>query len=191
MATFETAIRTRRWSRHEYDRLIGVGILHEDEPVELLAGRLIVAEPKHPPHAVATGLVADALRRAFGAGWTIRVQEPIALDRRSEPEPDIAVVPGGPRDYRAAHPAHPVVVVEIAETSLRLDRGIKYRLYARAGLADYWIVNLVDGVLEVYREPWREGRRWRYRTVAILGREASITPLAAPAARIAVADLLP
>ena len=191
MATSDDVIRTRRWSRREYDRLIELGILHEDEPIELLAGRLVVAEPKRPPHAVATDLVASALRRAFGPGWTVRTQAPIALDDFSEPEPDLAVVPGDPRHYRDAHPARPVLAVEIAETSLRLDRGLKHRLYAGAGLEEYWIVNLVDGVLEVYRDPARRRRRGSYRSVEILGPEAVVSPLAAPQARISVADLLP
>lgn len=191
MATSDDVIRTRRWNRREYDRLIELGIIHEDEPIELLAGRLVVAEPKRPPHAVATDLVASALRHAFGPGWTVRIQAPVALDDFSEPEPDLAVVPGDPRSYRDVHPARPVLAVEIAETSLRLDRGLKHRLYARAGLEEYWIVNLVDRVLEVYRDPARRGRRGLYGSVEILGPEAVVIPLAAPQARINVADLLP
>jgi Uma2 family endonuclease len=191
VATSETVIRTRRWRRREYDRLVELGILHEDESIELLAGRLVVAEPNRPPHAVATDLVASALRHAFGPAWTVRVQAPVALDDFSEPEPDLAVVPGEPRHYRDAHPARPVLAVEIAENSLRLDRGLKQRLYARAGLPEYWIINLVDRVLEVYREPARRGRRRLYGSIEILGPEAVVIPLAAPAARITVADLLP
>jgi Uma2 family endonuclease len=191
VATSDDVIRTRRWNRREYDRLIELGILHEDEPIELLAGRLVVAEPKRPPHAVATDLVASALRHAFGPGWTVRTQAPIALDDLSEPEPDLAVVQGDARAYRDAHPTRPVLAVEIAESSLRLDRGLKHRLYAQAGLQEYWIVNLVDRVLEVYREPVRRGRRSVYGSVEILGPEGVVTPLAAPGARINVADLLP
>jgi len=185
------AIRTRRWTRAEYARAIDACIFPEDEPLELLAGRLVVAEPKHRPHAVATGLVAEALRRAFVAGWYVQIQDPIALDATSEPEPDVAVVRGAPRDYPREHPAHPVLVVEVAESSLRLDRRLKGRLYARAGIAEYWIVNLMDRVLEVHRAPQREGRRYKYGDIQILRPEASVSPLASPAARIAVADLLP
>lgn len=187
----QATIRTRRWTRAEYARAIDACIFREDEPLELLAGRLVVAEPKHRPHAVATGLVAEALRGAFGAGWYVQVQDPIALDTRSEPEPDVAIVRGAPRDYPRDHPAHPVLVVEVAEWSLRLDRGLKARLYARAGIPEYWIVNLVDRVLEVHRAPQRQGRRPKYDDIQILGSEASVSPLAAPAAPIAVADLLP
>lgn len=187
----DSAIRTRRWTRAEYGRAVEAGIFREDEPLELLAGRLVVAEPKRRPHALATGLVADALRRAFGIGWYVQIQDPIALNPTSEPEPDVAVVRGAPRDYPREHPAHPVLVVEVAEWSLRLDRRLKSRLYARAGIPEYWILNLVSRVLEVHRAPRREGRRYTYGDIQVLGPEATVNPLAAPTARISVADLLP
>jgi Uma2 family endonuclease len=187
----QSAIRTRRWTRREYDRLIQLGILGEDEKIELLAGRMIVAEPQNTPHAKAIELAADALRAAFGPGWRIRVQLPIALDRRSEPEPDLAVIAGSPRDDRDDHPSRPVLVLEIADSSLRLDRGLKARRYARAGVRDYWILNLRDRVLEIRRAPGREQGRWDYRSLDVLGPDAGASPLAAPAASIRVADLLP
>jgi Uma2 family endonuclease len=136
-------------------------------------------------------LAAEVVRAIFADGWLVRVQLPLALDDISEPEPDVAVVPGTARDYRRIHPSEAVLVVEVADTSLRLDRKRKASAYARVGIADYWIVNLVDGVLEVHRQPSREGRRWRYASVEILGPEAVVTPLAAPGARVRVADLLP
>jgi Uma2 family endonuclease len=188
-----STIRTRRWTRAEYGQAIEAGLFHEDEPIELLAGHLVVAEPKHRPHALATTLVAEALRRSFGSDWSVQVQDPIALDRVSEPEPDGAVVRGGPRDYPHDHPAHPVLVVEVAQSSLGLDRGLKAQLYARAGVPEYWIVNLVDRTLEVHRQPSgrRRGQRPAYADVQRLSADASVTPLGAPATRIAVADLLP
>ena len=192
MSTLE--IRTRRWTRKEYDRMIELGILHEDEPIELVDGQMVVREPKHAPHAVTTGLVSDALRAAFGRGWHVRVQEPIALDDESEPEPDVSVVRGAPRDYLGEHPARPALIVEIAMSSLAFDRTRKGGLYARAAVTDYWIVNLMDRVLEVYRRPVRSASTrygWKYKSVRILKSGASVAPLAAPAARIPVADLLP
>ena len=187
-------IRTRSWTRTEYDCLIESGFFHEDEAIELVGGQLIVAEPKGTDHSVAIELAAEALRRAFGAGWTVRVQDPLALDRESEPEPDLAVVPGSPRDYLVAHPSRPALVLEVAESSVSFDRRDKGRLYARAGVEDYWIVNLVDRVLEVYREPASSAEtphEWSYRQVQRLGPEANVSPLAAPAASIPIADLLP
>jgi Uma2 family endonuclease len=139
-------------------------------------------------------LTADALRAAFGGGWLVRQQGPIALDEHSEPEPDVAVVPGGPRDYLADHPARPALVVEVADSSLLLDRHHKGSAYARAGLPEYWIVNLVDRQVEVSRRPGTDPAAdfgWRYLEVRTLAAGASVTPLALPEAPIAVADLLP
>lgn len=187
-------VRTRRWKREEYDRLVQLGVLREDEPIELLGGDMIVAEPKGSPHSTAIGLAADALRAAFGPGWVVRVQEPVALDEESEPEPDLVVVPGQHRDYLAAHPRRPALLIEVAEWSLAFDRGYKGSLYARAGVADYWIVNLVDAVVEVHRGPTPDLSGefgWRYADVQTSRSGASISPLSRPDVTIAVADLLP
>src|SRR2546428_476430 len=115
-------VRTRRWTRKEYDRLIEIGVFRADEPLELLGGELVVGEPQSSAHHTATGLVEDALRAALGPGWLVRSQGPLALDEESEPEPDIALVPGSRRDYSAKHPARPVLVVEVALSSLQFDR---------------------------------------------------------------------
>ena len=190
----ENALRTYRWTRRAYGRLIDEGILGEDDPVELLDGLLVVREPKHSPHSTATSLAVEALRAVFGPGWVVRVQEPVAAGRWSEPEPDVAVVPGAPRDYLARHPTRPALVVEVAESSLRIDRTRKAAIYARAGIEDYWIVNLVDRQLEVHREPARldsPRRRWGYRAATVLGPADLAIPLAAPGGDIAVSDLLP
>ena len=183
-----------RWTRQEYERLIDHGFLGQDDPIELLDGLLVVKEPQHSPHRTAVILVARALERAFGAGWFVQIQSPIALDARSMPEPDVCVVRGSPRDYSTAHPTHPALIVEVAESGLRLARGRKAAVYARAGVADYWIVNLVDRVLEVYREPARPGPaqpRWGYAAIRTLTADATLTPLAGPAGAVTVADLLP
>jgi len=187
-------VRTRRWTRKEYDRLVEVGVLHEDERIELIGGQLIVAEPKGSPHATAVALTAEALRAALGSGWLVRQQDPIALDDESEPEPDVAVVPGGPRDYRTEHPSNAVLLVEVADCSLLFDRRHKASVYARAGVSDYWIVNLVDGALEVYRRPAPDPSAefgWRYLDVELLRAGATVSPLARPDVVLAVADLLP
>src|SRR5262245_48806407 len=183
-------IKTRRWKRVEYERLIESGFFQPGDAVELLGGEVIVAEPQGSRHFAVIQATEEALRAAFGPGW----QGPLALDEESLPEPDVAVVAGSFRDYVAGHPSRPVLVVEVSESSLALDREHKGSLYARAGLADYWIVNLVDHVLEVYREPAPDPAAsfgGRYRSVETLAREASVSPLAAPGARFRVADLLP
>ncbi|MGH2361895.1 MAG: Uma2 family endonuclease [bacterium] len=187
-------VKTRRWRRVEYERLIGTGFFQPGDPVELVGGQLIVTEPQGSGHFAASRAVEEELRAAFGAGWEVRGQGPLALDEESLPEPDVAVVPGSYRDYVVGHPSQAVLVVEVSESSLALDRDHKGSLYARAGLADYWIVNLVDRVLEVYREPSPDPAAsfgWRYRSVEVFGREASVSPLALPSAHIRVVDLLP
>jgi Uma2 family endonuclease len=188
------SVRMRRWSRREYERLVERSFFRPDERLELLDGLLLVKEPQSSAHMTAVRLVEEALRAAFGVGWDVRPQGPIALDRRSEPEPDVSVVHGSPRDYRDAHPSSPALVVEVALASLTLDRTRKCRAFARAGVPEYWIVNLVDQVLEVHREPGRlddARRRWGYRSLQILAPDGAVSPLAAPGARVAVADLLP
>ena len=129
-----TTYLTRRWTRKEYQKLGELGILPEDEPVELLDGQLIVAEPKGRSHVTMVRLAARVLSRAFGDGWVVYAQDPIALDDESEPEPDVVVVVGAELDYLDDHPSRLALVVEVAETSLYYDRGRKGSAYARSGL---------------------------------------------------------
>ena len=194
MATIAPPPKTRRWTRLEYERLIGLGVFQPGERLELLDGLLVVREPQGARHATAIRRVLAALRRALGDAWQIDSQLPLALDADSEPEPDVAVVPGDPGTYREAHPSHAVLIVEIAESSYRIDREHKASLYARAGIADYWIIDLVHDTLEVHREPEASPAApygWRHRSVETLRPPATITPLAGPTSSIPVADLLP
>ena len=189
----QTPLAMRRWRRAEYERLVELGMF-EGESLELIDGQLVVAEPQAAYHAAAITKVDYALRAILTPGWIIRLQAPISLDGESEPEPDLAVVSGQPGDYRHAHPAHPALIVEVAQSSLDFDRARKGSLYARATVPDYWIVNLVDRVLEVYREPEPHAPAafgWRYGSAARLSPPASIAPLAFGAGPVAVADLLP
>ena len=192
MATYET--KTRRWTRMEYEKLIDLGIFQPGEPIELIGGELMVAEPQGTAHYTAIRKTAKALEAAFGAGWEVRTQGPIGLDDESEPEPDVAVVPGGPEDYRSMHPSHPALTVEVSESSLTSDRERKGSVYARAGLPDYWVLNLVERVLEVYREPAADPSApfgWRYARREVFNPSAYVSPLAAPRAGIRIGDLLP
>jgi Uma2 family endonuclease len=183
-----------RMTRERYDRLVEAGIFGPEDRVELLDGFLVAREPQGGRHATAVALVRAVLEKAFGPSYYVREEKPVALDERSEPEPDVVVVPGRPRDYRDAHPSRPVLLVEVADTSLALDRLGKGNLYARAGVADYWVLNLIDEMPEVYRKPARarSGRgEWKYTWERRFRRNAVVTPLAAPRARIRVAALLP
>jgi Uma2 family endonuclease len=189
-----TPITTKRWTRLEYERMVDLGVFQPGDRIELVGGQLLVREPQGGPHMTAIGLAEDAFRAAFGAGWIVRTQGPIALDDESEPEPDVAVVEGARRDFVSGHPGRPALVVEVAESSLALDRDHKGSLYARARVPEYWIVNLADRVLEVYREPVEAPAAaygWHYGTLLRLGPPDLISPLAAADARIAISDLLP
>jgi Uma2 family endonuclease len=186
--------QTRKWTRAEYERLVEAEILGPEDRIELLGGAMICKEPQYSPHATAIRLAERVLTQVFGPGWDVRSQMPVALDDDSEPEPDVAVVPGDPRDYRDAHPTRPVLVVEVALSRLGFDREHKGSLYARAGIADYWIVNSPDRRLEVYRGPVPDGAApfgWRYGSALALRAEQRVAPLAAPGVSVIVADLLP
>ncbi len=192
MSAYET--RTRRWTRVEYDRLIELGAFQADEHLELIGGELIAGEPQGAEHYTAIRKSTKALEAAFGPGWEVRPQGPLGLDDESEPEPDVAVVPGSVDDYRSAHPSRPVLVLEVAVSTLGFDRGRKGSLYARAGLADYWVLNLESRVLEVYRQPAPDPTApfgWRYARREVVAATGNVAPLAVPGAVVAVADLLP
>jgi Uma2 family endonuclease len=192
MATYEA--RMRRFTRAEYDRLIELGIFRPGEEIELIDGELIVAEPQGAAHYTAIVKSTRALQAAFGPGWYVRAEGPIGLDDDSEPEPDVAVVPGEPDDYSRAHPSRPVLTLGVAESSLANDRGRKGSLYARAGLADYWVLNLIERVVEVYRNPVADATGpfgWRYARLEVFDASARVSPLAKPDSSVRVADLLP
>jgi Uma2 family endonuclease len=183
----------RRWKRVDYERLVDLGRFR-DEPVELIGGRLVVAEAQGSYHAAVVGAVDDAVRAMLPPGFIVRAQMPLALDDESAPEPDLVVVPGTRADYRESHPMRPALVVEVADSSLDFDRRDKRALYARAGIQDYWIVNLIDHVLEVRRDPGPDPlapQGWRYRSVETRTRLDVVVPLSFPSMRIAIADLLP
>ena len=187
-------VPTKRWARVEYERLVDQAVFQPGDRVELVGGQLLVREPQGSPHAVAVRLAEDVIRAAFGSGWEVRGQMPVALDDESEPEPDVAVCAGSPRDYLAGHPSRPVLLVEVAEASLAFDREHKGSLYARADVPEYWIVNLVDHVLEVHRDPAPSADApygWRFSTLLRLGATDTVSPLTVPRARISIADLLP
>ena len=187
-------VAVRRWTRQQYEKMVEGGIFPPGERAELIDGEILAMTPQGSAHATAVRLTEEALRSAFGPGCDVRVQMPLALDPSSEPEPDVTVVPGSPRDYRDAHPASALLVVEVADTTLSYDRAQKGSLYARAGLREFWVVNLLDRRLEAHRDPIRQADGhygWGYRTVEHYASGDSLFPLAAPQSRVAVADLLP
>jgi Uma2 family endonuclease len=189
-----STIQTRRWTRLEYEKMGDAGVFLPGERVELIDGEILEVTPQKRPHGAAVTLVGDALRIAFGSGFHVQIQLPLALDPYSEPEPDVAVIPGSPRDYRESHPTSAGLVVEVADASLEHDRKRKGSLYARSGLSDYWVLNLLDRCLEVYRDPIHDPAAphgWSYRTVQRFGAADVVSPIALPHAQVRVEDLLP
>ena len=143
-----------RFTVAEYESLIRSGALPEEPRHELLEGWITLKMTRNPPHEVAIALATPLLVRLFGGAWHVRVQSAITT-ADSQPEPDLAVARGQARDFLERHPGPTEVplVIEVADSSLARDRGLKARVYARAGIPNYWIVNLVDRVVEVHSEP--------------------------------------
>jgi Uma2 family endonuclease len=186
-------VQRRRWTKEEYYRLGQLGFFR-GQRVELIEGELMVQSPQGPLHFHEVDRVFRLLDRVFGAGYWVRAQGPVDLGQPSEPEPDVSVVPGSPADYVQAHPTTAVLIVEVSDSTLSYDRGRKASLYARAGIADYWIVNLVDRQIEVYRDPVPDATQhygYRYSSQSIVVPPDTVTPLALPAVAILAADLLP
>lgn len=146
-----------RLSVEQYHQMIQLGILTDDDPVELLEGWLVYKMPKNPPHRITTKVTRDALDQILPPGWYVDTQEPITLSD-SEPEPDVVIVRGATQDYLDRHPTAQDVtlVIEVADSTLERDRTSKKRLYARSGIPIYWIINLVDRTIEIYAQPENE-----------------------------------
>lgn len=176
--------RPLRWTCTEFHRFGDMGMF-EGRRAMLLDGIILEQGPMNPPHAIALGLVEEALRTAFGNGWWVRQQSPLILGQDTDPQPDLAVVPGKPRDY-TDHPTTAELLVEIADTSLSFDTNEKRLLYARSGIRDYWVVDINGRRLLLYRAP----QAGDYATQQALGPADFVSPLAMPTARIPVADLL-
>jgi Uma2 family endonuclease len=179
-----------RWTVADFHRVGETGVFEGRRPV-LIRGVILEQGMMNPPHATGIELVADALR-AFGPGWRPRVQLPLVLGLDTDPLPDVAIVAGGPRDHASAHPTTAALVVEVSDTTLALDLTEKAELYATAGVADYWVLDLTGRRLLVFRDPAPvpDGGA-AYRTHLTLGPTDTVTPLAAPNAVVPVADLLP
>jgi Uma2 family endonuclease len=144
--------------------MVESGILTDDDPVELLEGWLVSKMPKNPPHRLTTRLIREALEGIVPAGWYIDSQEPVTFTD-SEPEPDVMIIRGQPRDYLDRHPGpyDLALVVEVADLTLRRDQTDKKRLYARAGVPVYWVVNLPTGRIEIYSDPTGPAKKPDYR----------------------------
>jgi Uma2 family endonuclease len=152
-----------RLSVAQYHAMIAAGILPGDAPVELLKGWLVQKMGKNPPHSLLTQTLRDLFVRLLPAGYFVNDQEPITLPT-SEPELDLSIVRGARPDFATRHPgpADVLLVIEVADSTLLRDRGLKLRIYAAAGIPAYWLFNLVEKQVEVYGAPVGEGESATY-----------------------------
>lgn len=176
--------RPKRWTCEEFHHFGDAGVF-EGCRAMLIDGVILEEGTMNPPHAVTLGLVEEAVRAAFGAGWWLRHQSPLILGQNLDPMPDLAVVPGRPRDY-AGHPTAAALVVEVADSSFNFDTDEKRRLYARSGIQEYWVLDINGRQLLVYRDP----QVGDYVSRQTLGPTDAVSPLAVPTAAVRVGDLL-
>jgi len=178
----------RTFTVDEYHRMGEAGVFAADERVELIRGVIREMSPKGRKHRIAVGLANRLFMRRLADRAFTQIQDPLTLAAlRSEPEPDVVVASSpDPRDIGTER-SQPLLVIEVADSSLRFDREVKGRLYAEAGIADYWIVNLVDDVLEGYRDP----RQGTYASRLVCKAGDRIALLSFPDLDVAVQDLIP
>jgi len=181
--------RLRRIRVNEYHRMIEAGILGEDERVQLIDGLLFAMTPQGRPHAFVIQELNRLLVRALPDQFKVLTQLPLTLGDDSEPEPDLAVVKLQDAASRTEHPTTALLVIEVAGESLRFDRRSKAALYARAGIPEYWIVNLSEAAIEVSRSPDRTSGE--YRTSLVCRRGEILTAAAVPGIRVDVGSLFP
>jgi Uma2 family endonuclease len=174
--------------------MIQAGILTDDDPVELLEGLLVQKMPKNPAHVTAKRLLRKAVERILPDGWMVDTEDPVTTSD-SEPEPDVAVVRGTERDFAQRHPGptDAILIAAVADSSLSRDRGRKKRLYARAKVREYWVVNLVNRQVEVYSDPTGPGKKPDYLQHQVYAAADTIPVVldGREVGRIAVADILP
>ena len=179
----------RPWTVAEYYQMAKTGILQPQENVELVAGQIIrTMTPQGSPHAAAITRTNRVLSRSPSPDYLIRVQLPIHLDDFSEPEPDLALVKYDPFDYDDRHPRADEVylIIEIADSTLKTDLTLKKQVYAQAGIKDYWVLDLAQSQLHVFRQPTGSG----YQSAKILPPSETVRPLCLPTLSLKVATLL-
>ncbi len=164
------------------------GILQPDERVELLEGQMIQMAAKGTAHRAAVTRVRRLFDQRLGDRVLICLQDPVQLDDYSEPEPDIAILLPDPLDYEEHHPTSSDVylLIEVSDRTLKFDQDVKATAYARAGISEYWVLDVNARKLHVYRVPGADG----YQSEAILSAELTVAPLAFPDCVIAVREML-
>lgn len=185
--------RKHRWTRQEFYQMMDLNWF-PGRSVELIRGEIIAIPNQKSGHYAAIDKSARRLERAFGPGFWVRTQAPIALEGDTEPNPDISVVSGSREQYLEQHPATALLIVEVSDSTLRYDRKTKGSIYAAAQIADYWIVNLVDRQVEVYRQPVADVTAecgFSYADIRAYKGSDLLQALATPHVQISADELLP
>jgi Uma2 family endonuclease len=179
---------TKRWTVEDVMQMVETGLLDEDEPLELLDGRLVVVSPLGPPHRYSVTTIAALLRAIAGPGAVVYEEKPLVAGEHSLPEPDVALVRGQPTEFKTRHPRvdECELVVEVSRTSQARDRE-KISIYAKYGGPVYWLVDLKARRVEVHSSPTEDGR---YASVALLGEDDEVE-VPGRDTRLRVRDLLP
>jgi Uma2 family endonuclease len=179
-----------RMTVDQYERLVNSGVL-DGQPIELIDGLLVRKMGKKPPHVIASEAMRDELLRLLPRGWRLTIEAPVRIPDFDEPEPDLAIVRGTKDQYLDHHPgpADIGLLIEIADTTLGRDRGEKQLAYSSGGVPIYWIVNLIDGQIEVYTEPSPTG--YRDRRVVTANEHVRLVIDEKEFGQIAVSSILP
>jgi Uma2 family endonuclease len=177
------------WMVQEYHRMSEMEILASNERTELISGQIVLMASKGTPHVTSLHLLANELRDRLGSIALVRTRDPVQLDDWSEPEPDLTIVRGTVLDYAARHPGPSDIelVVEVADSTLKQDCEIKDKLYAQADIADYWVLDLKNRQLHIFRNPTPTG----YTSHLILTEPNQIAPLSFPNFTLSLTAILP
>jgi Uma2 family endonuclease len=185
-----SSIRLKYWTVQDYYRMSELGILDPNERTELIDGQIIIMTAKGTPHVMTLRLLANVLENALrDKSVFVSTQDPILLDNFSEPEPDLAIVKGTILDYTEHHPVPDDIylVIEVADSTLKQDCEVKDKLYARSSIAEYWVIDIKNRQVHIFRDPTPTG----YTSQLILTETHSVSPLAFPDLSLSIASILP
>lgn len=189
----ENSIKSFQWTQEKYYQMADLGFF-QGKRVELIEGEIIEMSPMNKPHATAIRKLLSILNKVFPNGYLVDSQLPMSFSKISEPEPDIAIIKGEIADFADSHPKTAELIIEVSDTTLYYDRNQKASLYAKNKIQDYWILNLKNKRLEIYRRPIKDKTMYYgfgYAESFIFTENDEVSPLANPDAKIKVADLLP
>jgi Uma2 family endonuclease len=184
-----SAIQLKYWTVQDYHRMSDLGIIDPTERTELIAGHIVLMTAKGTPHVITLQLLATNIQEQLGKSALIRTQDPIRLDNFSEPEPDLAIVKGSILDYAERHPAPEDIylVVEVADSTLKQDCEVKDKLYAGSNIAEYWVVDIQNRQVRIFRDPTPDG----YGSQLMLSATHAVSPLAFPEITLSIESILP